>query len=270
MLSNLILLSLLGPLPQDPGLLDPVPREETIIEVAEDIEVLRRLLVRGIDAVLAPDDSDANARVQVTTGFFRMAGSSGSNIGHARGFYVPGGGAFYSLDVTVPAIAVPERTADPDQPRAADDEWSQIEREVRRGETTSSGPTGVAARGTTVLSSLAGQAARPFELDPEAIDLVEHAALETIARHAKNIEGLRPGEFVTVALRLKANNNPLTSFVGSGLGTQEIDWNNWVSTNASSRAPDKNLVIRVRAGSLAQLRDPDDVRADAGNRITLY
>ena len=224
---------------------------------AEDIEVLRRLLVSEIGN--RPQD----ATVEGSTLFFPRGQHafgdladvnfdfSASNVPHSRAFHIPGQGVFFSLDVRVPVTeAQAEESEEPIVERSeAEKEWEVIREEVR---------TGVSARlrlhRKGIFSLNDKDDNRNWELDPKAITEIEGSVLRTLARHAARVEGLDNQELVTVALHLSGSDSSFLVRTESDdeERTTSIGWLS--GAIAARRVAAQRLVIQV---SMADLRRGD-------------
>lgn len=176
---------------------------------AEDVEVLRRLLVKGLmpqaDSGVLDLLKDAQTRgtyerfVTTHEGVIQDLGlyAQGPSVQHSRGFHAPGAGLFYCIELSVPAAA---RTVDPSTngKPAEPDEWESTQREVRYRQQGS--PTNV---GLLTLGSVF-QRTTTWVLDPAAIDKAVEQVLGTLAEHGARVRGLAPSDSITVALHVSA------------------------------------------------------------------
>lgn len=234
------------------------PEDSTTEQAAEDVEIMRRLLVHAIDET-APDGEEPGkvrfltgglAEGQPITGpltsFYSF--SSASVVTHSRGFHVPGTGAIFAIDARVPVVAVEPYAAKEDDQEQGDDDWERIRREVRTGKTeTRGGAFGafkVQFRGTPTK----------WELDPDAIEDIERAVLETLARHGGRIAALDEAEDITVALYLHQGTTVSETGVfgyafNVGSDDEDDEETAW-TTMAGRTAPAQRLILRVRVADL--------------------
>lgn len=229
--------------------------DSTTEQAAEDVEIMRRLLVHAIDETAPAGDEPGKVRFltgglaegQPITGpltsFYSF--SNASVVTHSRGFHVPGTGAIFAIDARVPVVAVEPYTAKEDGEERADDDWERIRREVRTGKTeTQAGAFKVQFRGTPTK----------WELDPDAIDDIERAVLQTLARHGGRIAALDEAEDITVALYLHQGTTVSETGVfgyafNVGSDDEDDDETAW-TTLAGRTAPAQRLILRVRVADL--------------------
>jgi hypothetical protein len=171
---------------------------ETSQATAEGLEILRRILGEAIDGAFPEKAEDGDgtkigARHTFQLGIVTSLMTGHRAVQHSRAFHLPGVGLFFALDAALPVVAEKEAPEQPAEGLARDDAWERTRREVR-GEFLGDGRR--MKRAFHVVS------AERSEIDPAAIERLIDVVLGTLARHAGRVEGLAPGETVTVALRL--------------------------------------------------------------------
>jgi len=236
-----------------------VPQDSTTEQAAEDVEIMRRLLVRAIDAT-APGKEEPGKVGFLTggltgtapitgpltgplTSFYRF--SSSSVVTHSRGFHAPGTGAIFAIDAQVPLVAVEPYAADEEEEERADDDWDRVRREVRTGKTETEG---------SVFKVQFRGAPTKWQLDPDAIEDIERAVLETLARHGGRIAGLDEAEDITVALYLHQGATVSETGVfgyAFDVGSDDEDDGETAWTTLVGRtAPAQRLILRARVGDV--------------------
>jgi len=266
-----------SPLPQLPS--------ETSAETAEGIQILMHLVVEELNSAF----QRTREQDQGPSGVYALSpgDTSVTNIflgdravRHSRAFHLPNAGVFLALDAALPVTSRKE-TAQPDgDPKASDDEWERMRREVR-GELT-------LGAGRIRRRALEERT----EIDPAAIERVVDVVLRTLARHASRVEGLAPGDTVTVALHLEGRNAHVFwgDLAGEGGGfafglrshseddSEPIEDEDGDESSARTltyvlsgglQAPERQLVIRVGMADLTAGGD-DPARLRARAAINLY
>lgn len=231
--------------------------------IVEDVEVMRRILVKEVKEAVTP-----RPRVkwqypqQIDQGLYASdlemglsysgalaATAAAASVDHSRGFHVPGSGIFYSLDVVVPAHVVREaKTDEAGEEVRPDDEdvWAETLEAVRDQKPPSGHPLVV---NTVVDLTYAVEVTDPrnahWRLDEKAIEAAVDAVLATLGRHGGRIEDLRPGESITVAMHVT--------------GTRTSDW---IDAFQSGARPEGEQAQRIVWGSLwgAGGADPGSLR----------
>ena len=112
--------------------LAPAPTQDTdAVETAEDVEILRRLLVHELEGgdraalnlTLRPRLTDS--LLTVDTVFPTRSTPAANTVTHSNGFHLPGTGAFFCVEMQVPTTMVAhDAPDDPDEPRDKDDDAS--------------------------------------------------------------------------------------------------------------------------------------------------
>jgi hypothetical protein len=242
------------------------PRPRTTDSAPEDVEIMRRLLVEAIDKTRTTGVRwrvDTPLRVggelSVVSGLtLSPDGSGGGVVTHSRGFQAPGLGALFSIDAQVPTVqaGAPESTAD-DSPEK-DDAWERVKRQIQTGrkEADETDPLlgTIHDRSALLLTTLGRANQRAWTLDPEAMQAVTDAVLETLATHGKRIRELKDRDSITVAIHFTPTNT--TPYI-SGTHVDSDDasalWGNWVSIYGASQAPAQRVVIQIPFGDLQAL-----------------
>lgn len=178
---------------------DAQPSETTPATV-EGMEILRRLVVDGLDRLFEPkeqqrvDEPMTLRRNGLDTGnFVTTLWANESTVQHSRAFHVPEVGLFLTLDAALPVIErEPDPREDEEPDGATDDEWERARRELR-------GDLNVAGGFYHLRVNEPGKA---FEIDPQAIDKLVDGVLQTVARHGTRVEGLGQHDTITVCVRL--------------------------------------------------------------------
>ncbi len=219
---------------------------------AEDVEVMRRLLVKELGE-LAPAHAPEEAADGFTTSYAQgvwaySLGGRNDGVTHARGFVVPGVGAVFTIDLELPVYET-EPGASSDE-REDDDAWEQARREVQSG----GGFKGAVAVART----------KTYRIDPQALDAAIDRVVETLASHGNRIRGLGPGESITVLLNASSSGRfrsrpQVIAPAAAGEGT--LFWSSGAPLLTLS-APDVRVVVRL---PLAVLRDYVDDRIGRGS-----
>jgi len=232
----------------------------TSANTAEDVEVLRTLLVDSLNDSFEERkpkrDEDAvtlshsfGDRPNLVTELW----AAPQTVQHSRAFHMPDVGVFFSLDASLPVIAKDEDQKEPESDQPTDDEWEAARREVRG----SVEQNGALFRRLHLVTPVAG------EIDPQAIDKLVDVALRTLARHASRVEGLSPRETITLAIRLGGRSRTLfQSYTVPGERVEvghepetELENDQAYSTSAYVFAAGQNvreqhLVVRVAVSDL--------------------
>jgi hypothetical protein len=239
----------------------PAPGQEVSPQTIEDVEIMRRVLARALEEASGTDaplvarmtpeawvgrDDDEPVTAMSLLGGFRQESAASS----ALGFYLPGAGAFFALEVSLPMVevAAPEAA---DEEDGADDLWSRTEREVRARPAAPVAPRETPLRPTAVyLGGL--REGRQLALDPAAIRRVEDALLQQLARHGGKLE-LDPDEAITVAVRLRPGSRRLVEL--QDRPGDSVDWSAWLAAYGGGQSAERRLVVQVRAGDLGSTTD---------------
>lgn len=183
---------------------------------ASSMDIMRRVIVKSINRDMNEHFSDENDKLTSTvttretapgvplpSESFAIATSlygrlaTNSFAGDSRGYYIPGHGAVFSLEVTVPLIeAEPEETEDIEKPEKVDDLWTEATDEAE-GRTSAFGRAVVSG---TYLFNETKQT--EWMINPEGVDLVINAVCATVAKHGKKIDDLQDDESVIVVLNV--------------------------------------------------------------------
>jgi len=242
------------------------PRPRATDSAPEDVEIMRRLLVEAIDQTrtagvrwLVDTSLNANSELSLLSGLtLSTSGAGGSVVTHSRGFQAPGLGALFSIDAQVPTVQAdaPEMTDDPEPDR--DDAWERVKRQLQTGrkETDETDPLlgTIHDRSALLLTTLGRANQRAWTLDPEAMQAVTDAVLETLATHGRRIRDLKDRDPITVAIHFTPTNT--TPFISGTLVDADdgtAPWSNWVDIYGASQAPPQRVVIQIPFGDLQAL-----------------
>ncbi len=237
---------------------DAVRAVENPERTAEDIEVMRRLLVKEIGSVIDADTT-SNAQGYTVLHFYSSSVGSRTAVTHSRGYHVPGLGAVFSLDLSLPLSEVEVVPEDEEDEPRADDEWEDTRREVLGGRGGSSGPHEYIGSGA--LGQLKKMRAKNYEIDPDEIDDVVDSVVKTVARHGSRIRGLARGDVITVAMYVTSSGLQPVAIADPGEGDDQVA-TIWSTVSGSAlRAPDVRIVVQVPIGdALAYIDDRIDGR----------
>ena len=235
----------------------------------EDVEIMRRILVqevagelRGQEADVLPLLFDSGADASFLGTSLGLSLVSSEPVSQSRGFYLPGSGVILTLEVTAPV-----RPVEPGSDEAApgDDPWTRMERQVRGQEAPTSNP---GRRPGTFMSAVREVNTKRWVIDAEVVDRIEDVLLDTLARHGARIEGLDPGETVTVAVRVSpgAARRPVILGEGGDIDANELGW---LATHSVERAPLVHLVVQMRRQDMLEPGDERDA-AEAGRRALIH
>ncbi len=227
--------------------------EEHADRIAEDVEILRRLLVQAIgpaeaDSVFFGDiPLQGNSNNPLTVRLLRSTSTlsgrlaAGERVKHSRAFHLPGTGVFYSFDLELPLALAADSRSD-DEKDDVESDWERVRREVRSG-TSGNQPV---LRFDQFVSQEEGR----WEVDRDAKEHAIDAVLKTLAQHGQRLSGLDPGDSITVALHVEGSGSA-PGAVYSVLGENEEDDANaqgrglfWASVYAGQSAPER-VVIQV-------------------------
>jgi hypothetical protein len=194
--------------------------------LAEQIEIMRRVLVRALleksvdyatnrygSAVdfVARGKKLGAAYEDLSTTFNTARGLYSNALVHARGYYLPGQGVVYTVDLYIPVKQVSE------PPAEVKDAWEEARKEVERGKN---------AKVVNYLMQSRGRTRKI--LDPDAIEKGEDVLLGTLGKHASKMSKLPDGETITLAIYLKPGTSPFIS-------TKARDWKQHVIIQAPKR-----------------------------------
>jgi len=259
--SLLFALPLLNPgasLPAPPTSVIPMEEDEAARNVALDVEILRRLLVKAV-----VDTSPAGSEVEVSGSFpntlstnldrtswsynfLTTTGGSAHSVGHSQGFHMPGLGAVFSLEVTLPVVEVePPREKDLDDQQSYD-AWREMEQEVRGGKPTTTGYS-------SLLFAVRDANEKHYAIDEKAIEVVRDAVITTVARHGKRIEALARDETIVVALRITPGQTPVRYRKSDDDDETRVSW---LTGYAALSAKPVHLVVR-----LPRIEQEEDVQS---------
>jgi len=176
-------------LPTEPVMLVPAGQmdPETATRLIEDLSVMGRIIEKDAANVLESGDSDPASLSRRLRFEDWGAGPSAlfSSLGRARPLYVAGYGALFFIRVDFPLLPgaqTPEEATE----QEADSVWAQTRRSLFEPERP-----GV---------HLAPDADAPQPYSRDRVDTLK-VALITTMKHATNIRGLQPGEWLTIVMQ---------------------------------------------------------------------
>ena len=271
--------------------------------IAEDVEILRRLLVRALDgrgesvsATLDPAHARpvtpwgtvlrAETGLSAELGFRAATGwkRGASHVERSRGFHVPRTGVVYAIDVSVPVERVAAGETEPESPQeAARDEWEAMEEAVRRGDDEGAG--GALEIVTSIVSgtNVTIDVPQALRLDEGAITDCIDAVLATLAEHGARVEGLGPAESITVCLHVQGRVtpgelwvNPVTSDLDAD-GTLDLlvhnvtdGYRTWGAGSAGELVLEQRIVLQLDRSALLELATRKAPGADAGGLALVH
>ena len=187
------------------------------------------------------------------TGFL----STNYHTSNTRGFRVPGHGVIFTLDVSVPAKQVEKTDEVEDEKADADDDWEQASNEA----------SGRLSNAYTIYKQVLGSSGEKLKqsvlvIEPEAVDAVIKAVIESIARHGLKIKGLDDDDSIVVAMQIEGNR-----IISSSGETNRLFF-----TSMSSGSLRQRVIIEIDCSVLGRYADGkidlDAVRSRA--KITSY
>jgi hypothetical protein len=218
--------------------------------LTRDIEVMRRVLEKALRAHLAPPpaaDAEGSAETGLAGESWTVGGTSPDAISfvwgpgtilrglRSQGFFVPGTGAMFVLEVPVPMREIDAQGME--KPPA--NLWEETEKEIGRG---------------ALVRTSRKEAPVVRVLDSEAVDGVIDRLLATVSSYGGNIENLRPSERVIL----------FVTFVGSGRTASGEDAAKLLSEiyGASGRRPTEDVVLQIPVESIRPDVDPVTLRRE--------
>lgn len=229
-------------------------------EMIEDIEVMRRILVKSLlnhlkcregavakpleeqallDAIAESEQKEKDSNVfeslhlytTVLNGVYKQWSIE------SRGFFVPGSGVVYSLQIPVPALEQPEGK----KKENAGDIWEKTEKEFRRGETHQ-----VLKKGK----------ASSWVIDEKAVDAVVDFLIATVAKQAPNMEHLEPDDHITLLLDFKGRTR-LNRFAGATGNAALKLYTDWSA--ASSPGLFQDVIVQIPVSVLPSYETTGDI-----------
>ncbi len=226
------------------------PQEESqrLEEVAEDVEILRRLLVQALEpersGTLFDPDTGALSLMGLTASQSVVTYYAGSQrAGRSRGFRVPGNGVFYSFDLELPVALEQEAASREGSTAAQDDDWERTRREVRGG---TSEDTRAVYQIYFDAALRAGSQGR-WGIDPKAREEAVDAVLRILAKHGSRLRGIAPGETIVVALFIEGSSGASPRLTRTGRAQEQTakDGTSALTNLLAQQAPPEHLVIQV-------------------------
>lgn len=221
-------------------------REATDVgSIAEDIEIMERIIAKALakhfaDAAKATDESDPesitavleSSRVQTAEAFYALTLASGARQTrrsdfNVEGFYVPGVGAMFTLNL-------PTLLEEVDPPKEEDkstgDLWTEAEDELRGK--TSGAPWGV-------RTPFKKARRRKYAVDQEDLDSHLDTLFRTIGKYGSRIEQLGAGDAIVLAIRIKGRTP-----TGKGVNLAG-SYRQLLFTSTGSRTTSDRVVVRI-------------------------
>jgi hypothetical protein len=230
--------------------------------MAEDIEVMGRILTKSLRAryekisgtahpfvsnTLGDTGDSSGKHVELALDSYRyaVAGLDSTPDLNMRGFYVPGSGLLFALDISARTTMVEESPEK--EPQA--DLWEETEQEVRSGK----------AR----VLPVSEEPQQKRIIDPGAVDMTVDKLLTALAQHGSKVDQLDSDDSITLAIRFR----PSQSIVWGSSATLFA-----LGSAATSHAAPQRVIIQV---PLATIRDHAGGRKDLETfkqraRITKY
>lgn len=193
--------------------------------IAEEIEIMRRVLVRSLLA----SDLD-NKSMDALTQFQRAAAKQSFYHTHSgatasNGFYLPGVGVIYSMQVRVKTRNVVEQPKDGEA-----DAWEAAKRSL------DGSSTGL------IEAHLTRGARTRRVIDEASVDRAVDTLLRVLAKHAVRMEHLSDSESIVLALQLKPDRRGRKSYkTRLVLRLQKRDL---INASADRRAPELRKLAR--------------------------
>lgn len=251
------------PLTQAAAPTDPRAAAE---RTAEDIEVMRRVLVNELDALVprtAPEGAPLSDEQATLMSVYRVNAFSWGTprvATSARGFRVPGTGAVFAIDVEAPLREVEESPEPPQE--STSDEWEEARRELDARRRPSSS-------GNRLLFGLAKEKRRRYEIDAAFVDRAVAAVKAAARKHGHRISGLGPDESILVLLHVAPGSSalPLETPRAEGDAASYVYWLDVPGANVRPQ----HVVVRVPVGAAAEKPYLDDrVEPAAGGGVHRY
>ncbi len=241
-------------------------------EMIEDIEVMRRILHKSLIQHLARKKDVAADTAKIKDGetvaytydeksdkniplvshlFLEKAMYNSYKQGNLdlRGYYIPGSGVVYSLQVGVPAREEPaaEGKENPG------DLWETTESEIRRGEASHSRKT---------------KKTKTFVIDEKAVDAVIDHLITTVAKHASNMEHLHSSDQITLLIDFKGRTslNQVARITGE---TALQLYSEWAAD--SSPGINQDVILQMQVSFLPSYKSTGDIEVvKRAMRISRY
>ncbi|MCZ6836674.1 MAG: hypothetical protein O7G85_12930 [Planctomycetota bacterium] len=203
-------------LPLNPVWSQESPSKPDLAQTHQDINIMRRVFVKSIDRALGDhlgSDEEKSASEEKSTMEVGLLPATSGPIGYsyafdtysglfsnyandARGFYVPGHGAMFSLGVNVPTIEVElVEGGNVVEKEDENDLWSEAEREA-------TGKT-IVATGTNLYFPFAKNVTKKYIIDEESVEVAVAAVVKAIGKHGLKIEGVVDDESIVVVLSVR-------------------------------------------------------------------
>ncbi len=214
--------------------------------IAEDIEIMERIIGKALakhfaDAAKKADESEPenitavledSSRVATAEAFYALTLASGARQARrsdfkVEGFYVPGVGAMFTLNL-------PTLLEEVDPPKEEDkstgDLWTEAEDELR----------GKASASAWLVRSRSTQAhRRKYAVDQEDLDSHLDTLFRTIGKYGSRIEQLGAGDAIVLAIRVKGRTP-----TGKGVNLA-TSYRHLLFTSTGSRTTSDRVVVRI-------------------------
>jgi hypothetical protein len=149
---------------------------ENAAAMDEDLSVMSRLIDKAVDQGLGEDAPPTKLKLPL---LYTVSGRS------VRAMYLEGFGALFMIKVNFPVVAPPKATAGKED-KVSNSEWDVARRELREDDPDDEGYV-------ATLDPSHGEA------DVSQIDSLKKVLLNSF-KHAANIRGLKPDEFVAISV----------------------------------------------------------------------
>ena len=249
----------------------PAPVWPDVGDTAEDVEIMRRVLVHevggaltsnaqsplhpgGADQVMTPWSN--RFRLDFSVSLVRAWNANTSVVTDSDAYCIPGVGAIVTIEAVVP---VTDRVVPPDAGGESADLWSRIESDVRRG-ADEAAPHEAYDRAVEYLVAVQQAASVVRELDENAVRNIEDAARGALVQHGHHFGDLADDDTITIAVHLTGRRS-LGVYVpgdtdGEGEGSYELaeDYTReralYDLAQVSGAEPEERLVLTARVGDL--------------------
>jgi len=200
----------------------------------EDLYVMARVISRTLER------ADGN-KVEYAMGVPKLLTGSGRSV---RPMYIEGLGPLFMIKVSFPLLPPPKAEAKAAKKRAAETEWDEATKEVFAN-----------------VETWVDEPDRGSNYNEEQVELLKKELVGAL-KSASNMRGLRPDEFVNIAVfgyappvRIKSFSSPLDAEQGIGLPARSV-------------VLDKGGVANAAKGSVLTLRaKKSDIDAFAGDKL---
>lgn len=209
-------------------------------------------------------DQDSNAAYRLWYGARFSHARSSYN---ARGFLLPGHGAFFSLDVSVGTVEVKEKNEEKPRQKPKDDLWEEAKSEAE-GRTTSR-TINYSAAFLDAAGVLGSQRAsrKPRQLDQRAMDKVVDTLARLLVRHAGRMTKLEAGHQVIIAVSFKADRSRDPDYRAGGSTQTANSLLGYIYSGGSSKT--RHVVIRASLGRLRDLKERESSMSEIRSELSI-